>query len=145
MFKFVKSKNSLTLNKFLKKKLKKNESVFRYNFHKNNNDTNQLMMIWQKKNYFFSPKKFLDSHKIYILMRGKLNIYIFNSKGKLLKLHKLTKDDPICRLNKNTFHADVAKTPQAVHCEITNHSFNKRKIIFLEKKYYSKVKKILIS
>ena len=145
MFKFIKSKNSLTLNKYLKKKLKKNESIFRYNFHNNNDDSNQLMMIWQKKNYFFPPKKFLDSHKIYILMKGKLNIYIFNSKGKLLKIHKLTKVDPVCRLKKNVFHADVAKTSQAIHCEITNHSFNKRKMIFLKKKYYSKVKKILKS
>ena len=31
--------------------------VFRYNFHKNKNDKDQLMMIWQVKNYFFFSKK----------------------------------------------------------------------------------------
>jgi cupin fold WbuC family metalloprotein len=145
MFKFINSKHSLTLKKYLKKKLSKNQNIFRYNFHKNNNDTNQLMMIWQKKNYFFPVKKYIDSHKIYILMKGKLNIYIFDSFGKLLKKHKLTKSDPICRINKNTYHADVSKSQQAIHCEITNHSFNKRKMIFLKKKYYSKINKILIA
>ena len=140
MFKYIKSKNSLTLNKFLKKKLKKNESVFRYNFHKNNDDTNQLMMIWQRKGYFFPPKKFLDSHKLYILMKGRLNVFIFDSKGNIKKIHKLNKNDQICRIRKNVYHADVSVSNTAIHCEVTNHSFNHRKIKFIRNKFMTKAK-----
>ena len=91
-----------------------------------------------KKKYVYPPKKFLDSHKIYILLKGKLNVYIFDSKGKIKKIHFLTKVNNICRLKKNVYHADVAITKIAVHCEITNHSFEKRKIKFLNQKFIKK-------
>ena len=64
MHKIIKFNHAITLQKYLKNKLKKGQKVFRYIFHKNENDKDQLMMIWQKKNYYFPPKKFLDSKKI---------------------------------------------------------------------------------
>ena len=103
------------------------------------------MMIWQKKNYYFPPKKFLDTQKIYFLNKGKLNIYIFDVSGRLLQIHKLSKNNPICKIKKNVFHADVAKSSYAIHCEVTAHSFKSRKIVFMNLKNESKIKQILIS
>ena len=145
MHKFIKFNHAITLQKFLKKKLKKGQKVFRYIFHKNKKDKDQLMMIWQKKNYYFPPKKFLDTQKIYFLNKGKLNIYIFDASGRLLQIHKLSKDNPICKVKKNVFHADVAKSSYAIHCEVTAHSFKSRKIVFMDLKNESKIKQILIS
>tara|TARA_B100000787_G_scaffold143980_1_gene113698 strand:- start:338 stop:775 length:438 start_codon:yes stop_codon:yes gene_type:complete len=145
MHKFIKFNHAITLQKFLKKKLKKSQKVFRYIFHKNEKDKDQLMMIWQKKNYYFPPKKFLDTQKIYFLNKGKLNIYIFDASGRLLQIHKLSKDNPICKVKKNVFHADVAKSSYAIHCEVTAHSFKSRKIVFMDLKNESKIKQILIS
>lgn len=145
MHKFIKFNYATTLQKYQKKKLKKDQKVFRYIFHKNEKDEDQLMMIWQKKNYYFPPKKFLDSQKIYFLNKGRLNIYIFDAGGKLLQIHKLSKNNPICKIKKNVYHADVAKSSYAIHCEVTSHSFKNRKIVFLNSKNQSKIKKILIS
>ena len=145
MYKFVKFNHSITLAKFLKKKFKKDQYIFRYNFHENENDKDQLMMIWQKKNYFHPPKKFLDSQKIYFLNKGKLNVYIFKKDGKLLKVHKLTKNNPVCKVKKNVYHADVAKSTYSIHCEVTSHSFKNRKIVFMNVKDQNKIRKILIS
>ena len=145
MYKNIKFKHSITLKKFLNKKLKKDQNIFRYNFHDTKNDKDQLMMIWQKKNYFYPPKKFLDSQKIYFLNKGKLNVYIFDKNGKLLKVHKLSKENPVCKIKRNVYHADVAKSSYAIHSEVTAHSFNKRKIVLLSIKNLSKIKKILIS
>jgi cupin fold WbuC family metalloprotein len=144
MYKFIKYRDSIELNKFLKNKKLTSNSVFRYNFHQSNNDKDQLMMIWQKKNYLYPPKKFLDSHKIYILMKGKLKVCIFNSKGNIKKVHTLTKANNICRLKKNVYHADFATSNISIHCEITNHSFKKRKIKFLNKKFLKKINKNLM-
>ena len=145
MYKFIKFNHSTTLQKYLKKKLKKDQNVFRYIFHQNEKDEDQLMMIWQKKNYYFPPKKFLDSQKIYFLNKGRLNIYIFDVKGKLLKIHKLSTNNPVCKIKKNVYHADVAKSSYSIHCEVTSHSFKNRKIVFLNSKNQSKIKKTLIS
>ena len=57
-YKFIKYSKSISLKKFLKKKMPEKTKVFRYNFHKNKNDKDQLMMIWQVKNYFFLQKNF---------------------------------------------------------------------------------------
>ncbi len=53
MYKFLKYSDSIELRKYAKKKIKF-DKVFRFNFHKNNNDEDQLMMIWQKKKVLLS-------------------------------------------------------------------------------------------
>ena len=58
MYKFIKYKDSIELNKFLKNKKFISNGVFRYNFHQNNNDKDQLMMIWQKKIIFTRQRSF---------------------------------------------------------------------------------------
>ena len=145
MYKNIKFNHSITLKKFINKKLKKNQNIFRYNFHENNKDKDQLMMIWQRKNYFYPPKKFLDSQKLYFLNKGKLNVYIFNKNGRLLKVHKLSKENPVCKVKKNVYHADVAKSSYSIHCEVTAHSFINRKNVFMRIKNQSKMREILIS
>ena len=89
--------------------------------------------------------KFLDTQKLYFLNKGRLNIYIFDAVGKLLQIHKLSKNNPICKVKKNVYHADVAKSSYSIHCEVTAHSFKNRKIVFMKIKNESRLKKILIS
>ena len=43
--------------------------VERINLHENTKDKDQCMIIWQKKAYCHKPKKFLDSHKVYLCLK----------------------------------------------------------------------------
>ena len=142
-YKFVKFKHSFDLKKYLKKKLPVKENVFRYNFHKNNLDKSQFMLIWQRKNYYYPAKKFLDTSKTYILSKGKLDVLILDSKGKLIKSHKLNRSNPVCRVKKNVYHLDIPRSKISIHIEQTDHSFVNRKIKFLNENYLINFKKYL--
>lgn len=142
-FKFVKYKDAFDLKKFLKKKLPLKKNVFRYNFHKNNLDEDQFMLIWQRKNYYYPPKKFFDTSKTYVLLKGKIDVLILNSKGKLIKAYNLNRSNPVCRIKKNVYHLDISRSKISIHIEQTNHSFVNRKIKFLNKNYFTNFQKYL--
>lgn len=142
-FEFVRWKDFSLINNFAKKKVLKNKNIFRYNFHSNKSDAQQLMLIFQKRGYFYPPKKFADTKKIYMLIKGKLCIYIFDKKGVMTKKYLLDKKNNICIVNKNVYHLDTPLSADAIHCEVTFHKFSNRKIYFFKKKVEQKIIKKL--
>ena len=137
---FLKHKNFFKISKKILNH-KPKEMVERINLHENTSDKDQLMIIWQKRNYLHKPKKFLDSHKIFLCLKGKLKIYILSNSGKIT--NSFTLDDQInnfCRIKKNVMCADIPITNFALHCEITNHSFLKRKIKYISDKAFQTFK-----
>ena len=116
--------------------------------HDNHHDEDQGMLIQQKRNNFYKPKKNLTSNQTFIILRGELLILILNNKGDIIKNVRLNnKNNLICRIKKNTYHCDIALKNNTLHYETTTHSFKKRKLQYLNSKSYEKflnnLKKIL--
>ena len=140
---FLKHKNFFKITKKILNR-KPTQNVERINLHENTSDKDQLMIIWQKKNYCHKPKKFLDSHKVFFCLKGKLKIFILSNSGKIINSFILDdKKNNFCRIKKNVYSADMPLTNYALHCEITNHSFVKRKIMYINNRAYKNFKKKL--
>jgi cupin fold WbuC family metalloprotein len=138
---FFKHKNFFKISKKILNHNPK-KLVERINLHENTKDKDQCMIIWQKKAYCHKPKKFLDSHKVYVCLKGSLKILILSASGKIIKTMILdSKKNNFCRIKRNVFHADVSVTKYALHCEITNHSYVKRRIVYLNDISYKNFKK----
>ena len=139
-------KNKLNLKKISVKNLNSifNKNYNRVCFHRDLNDKHQEMIIYQKKFAFYPPKKNLMTDQSFFIIKGKLMILIFDSKGKILNkviLHK--KNNFICRVKKGIYHCDLPLTKNTIHFETNNHAFNKRKIKFLDRKYFKNLDKLL--
>ena len=92
------------------------------------------MLISQKKLSFYPPKKNISTDQTFLIIKGKLMILIFDSKGKILEKVLLSKKkNYICRVKKNIYHCDVPLSNNTIHYESNNHSFKTRKIRFLKK------------
>ena len=105
-------------------KLTKSNS--RYCLHKKNKDKHQEMLIVQKKGKFFPPKKNVFSDQSFLLLKGRLLIIIFSSKGRIKKKIILSKKDFYLRIKKNTYHCDIPLTNYSVHLETKNCLFTKK-------------------
>ena len=120
-------KNINTTN--IKKLIKLSEfskSNSRYCLHKKTNDKHQEMIIVQKKGKYFPPKKNSLSDQSFLLLKGKLLIIIFSSKGKIKKKIILTKDNFYLRVKKNTYHCDIPLTNYSIHLETKNCLFTNK-------------------
>ena len=116
--------------------LKLQKKFKRVCFHNNISDPHQEMLISQKKLSFYPPKKNISTDQTFLIIKGKLMILIFDSKGKILEKVLLSKKkNYICRVKKNIYHCDVPLSNNTIHYESNNHSFKTRKIRFLKKKY----------
>ena len=84
------------------------------------------------------------------VLEGKADLYIFNSKGKVIGKHLLgnTKSKRIhyYRINKKIIHTLIIKSKFFIFKETTNMMFNKRKMIFpkwspekLDSNFYKKL------
>ena len=128
---FVKfEKNSKIISskdlKILKKNSKKNNINTRYCLHSINGDKHQEMIIYQKKNLFFPPKKNTKSDQSFFIIEGKLLIIIFDNYGKIKKKIILSKNKNLyARIKKNTYNCDIPLTSYSIHLETKNCIFNK--------------------
>ena len=105
---------------------KKNNSNARYCLHKKKNDKQQEMIICQKQNLFFPPKKNTKSDQSFLILYGKLLIIIFDNKGRIISKTILSKNKKIfARVKKDSFHCDIPITPFSIHLETKNCIFNK--------------------
>ena len=116
-----------------------NNKTNRVCIHNNHNDSDQGMLIYQRKNYFYKPKKNTTSNQSFIIIRGELLILILNNKGDILKKVYLKKNNNlVCRIKKNTYHCDISLKKNTLHYETTTHSFKNRKLKYLKNKPYEK-------
>ena len=124
--------------------LKKTNNNFKIIFlHDSLSDTNQEMVIYQKKLIFYPPKKYTTSDQTFLIIKGKLIIIIFDSRGKILEKFLLGKKNLLCRIKKGIYHCDIPLTKDTIHFESNNHSFKKRNVIFLQSKYLKNLNKFI--
>ena len=115
-------------------KLKLQKKFKRVCFHNNINDSHQEMVISQKKLNTYPPKKNTTTDQTFLIIRGKLMILIFNSRGKILEKVMLSKKkNYLCRVKKGVYHCDVPLSNNTIHYESSNQAFKRRKIEFLKK------------
>ena len=138
---FPKQTNIKKIDLTILKKTKKNFK--RICLHDSLNDTNQEMIIYQKKLIFYPPKKYTTSDQTFFIIKGKLIIIIFDSRGKILEKFLLDKNNLLCRVKKGIYHCDIPLTEDTIHFESNNHSFKKRKVIFLQSKYLKSLNKFI--
>lgn len=117
--------NWIDINRLIElSKLSKSNS--RYCLHNKSNDKHQEMVIVQKKENYFPPKKNTFSDQSFLLLKGKLLIIIFNSEGKIKNKIILSKNNFYLRVKKNTYHCDIPLTNYSVHLETKNCLFTKK-------------------
>lgn len=95
--------------------------------HDRINDRQQEMIICQKKNNFFPPKKNTASDQSFLILEGKLLIVTFDELGNITGKTLLSKDsDLFIRVKKNIYHCDIPISNIAIHLEIKNCIFNNK-------------------
>ena len=141
-FKKINSKNLEELNNVSKN----NNFNSRFCLHEKIHDKQQEMIICQKQDLSYPPKKIIKSDQSFLILKGKLLIIIFDNYGKIKDKIILSKNNNIyLRVKKNTFHCDIPLTPFSIHLEIKNCIFNKNinkiaKFKFDQMKVISKLK-----
>jgi cupin fold WbuC family metalloprotein len=137
MKKKLKKNNFITFNNNFKiinlknledlKNVSKNNSFnSRFCLHEKIHDKQQEMIICQKQNLSYPPKKIIKSDQSFLILKGKLLIIIFDNYGRIKNKVILSKDKNMyLRVKKNTFHCDIPLTPYSIHLEIKNCIFNK--------------------
>ncbi len=123
-------KNNKIINKKnlkdLKEEFKKNKINSRICLHKNVKDHHQEMIIIQGKNNFFPPKKNTKSDQTFMIIEGKLMVFVFDSNGKIKSKILLSKNtNLIARVKKNVYHCDIPITNYSIHLETKNCKFDK--------------------
>ncbi len=136
---------------FIKRKaLTNNSQKCRLCTHKNEKDSFQEMFIVHTKNCYIRPHYHLDKVESLQVLEGKADLYIFNSKGKVIGKHLLGSNISnrilYYRINKKIIHMLIIKSKFFIFKETTNVMFNKRKMVFpkwspekIESNFYKKL------
>ena len=115
----IKIFNKKEINKIINKSKKLNS--YRICFHKNLIDKHQEMIIYQKKGYYYPPKKNTKSDQTFYIISGKLKLIIFNKKGKIKKKIVLSPNENLyARIKKGVYFCDIALTDKTLHLETKN-------------------------
>ena len=102
----------------------------------NNNDKHQEMIIIQKKYKFFPPKKNSKSDQTFLILKGRLLILIFDSKGKIKSKTLLHPNETfLTRVKKNTYHCDIPLSKYSIHMETKNCRYNSKTNTFAKFKF----------
>ena len=119
----IKIFNKKEINKIINKYKKLNS--YRICFHKNSSDKHQEMIIYQKKGYYYPPKKNTKSDQTFHIISGKLKIIIFDKIGKIKKKIILSPSTNLyARIKKGVYFCDIAMTDKTLHLETKNCIYN---------------------
>ena len=124
---FKKNTKIIIINDLSKLKKKTNFDLEnkRICLHNRKHDKQQEMIICQKKNNFFPPKKNTVSDQSFLILEGKLLIVTFDELGNITSKTLLSKNSNLfIRVKKNTYHCDIPISNTAIHLEIKNCIFN---------------------
>lgn len=140
------------INDSLKNKLKRS----RICTHKKPRSKIHEMFIAILKDSYIKPHKHLTKDESYLLIKGKLEIVIFNEKGRIKEIIYMSSTGKHKKLYfkvpKNTMHTIVIKSKYVVIKEVTEGPFNKKNDVFANfapnenqkikiKTYYKKLNK----
>ncbi len=130
--KFNKKKILLIDNKFIKEIFKKKFKKYRICLHENEKSNTQENIVFTRGfNYFRThkhPKKVWESYNV---IKGKLNVYLLNNNGKLIKkisLQQNSRDSKLpffYKLSQSMFHLVLPISKETVWQEVTSGKYSK--------------------
>ena len=133
----------ITINKSIiktlkNKSLKSKKNRYRICLHKNkNNLVNEMIIISNKNNYFRPHKHPNNIEESYSIIEGRLNVYLFNNYGKVIKIIKMgpynSNLECNLRISANIWHMPLAMSKQVVYHEILKGPFVKSKSVVYAK------------
>lgn len=98
----------------------------RYCFHESLSDNPQQMVIVILKGSYIRPHKHPESKsEIYHLIRGEMQVDIFDESGTVKEKNILNQANPIIRIPPNTWHSPKSLSNYSVYHEIYPGSFSK--------------------
>lgn len=130
--KFNKKKIFLIDNKFIKKIFNKKFEKYRICLHQNEQSNTQENIVFTKGfNYFRThrhPRKVWESYNV---IKGRLNVYLLNNEGKLIKKIYLQKNSNnsklpfYYKLSESIFHLVLPISKETVWQEVTSGQYSK--------------------
>ena len=130
--------NKSIVNELKRKSLKSKKNRYRICLHKNkNNLVNEMIIVSNKYNYFRPHKHPNGIEESYSIIEGKLNVYIFDSKGKIIKKIEMGPYNSglecNLRISTNIWHMPLALSTQTVYHEVLRGPFVKSKSVIYAK------------
>ena len=134
--------NNRKIEILLKKDKKANFK--RINLHKSMKNKVQSMIMLYSNKLLSPPHYTKNSDEFFSLLYGKINCYIFNKSGKLLKINKLNKNNNYLILKKNTIHTFKIISSYAAAHEVLQGPFKQNNVYIptwylKNKSYYDKI------
>lgn len=92
--------------------------------HQSPEDSLHEMIILQRGNDFFPPKRHPQKAKSFRVLSGMLGVFLFDEAGEVTDAVRLTPDrDLTFRVGANCYFADIPLTAEAIHYEVTSGPF----------------------
>lgn len=126
----IKANSYVNCFKILKNLKRDQKGIKRICLHENLSAKLHFMILDLKKNFFYPRHAHTDSVEIVFVIKGKLNILIWN-KGLNKKYKKivLNSKSKFCLIPKNIFHKTWSLTSSCIYAEIKNGPFSKQKLV----------------
>ena len=99
-----------------------NKCNLRICLHKNSKAKAHTMIILERGKNIYPPHRHKTKGECYHVIKGKLKIIIFNSKGEVKLKIILTKGD-LFRIKENSYHSIIALTDPVIYHESTSGPF----------------------
>ena len=120
-----------SINQIKRKALSNNRKRARICLHKSLNDKTSEMIIALNKKSFISPHIHPDNKsESYHIIKGEMDVYIFNSKGKLLKKIQMgefnSKKNFFYRMCKGFYHMPFPRSKWCIYHETYSGPFKKK-------------------
>ena len=132
--KFNKTVSKIDLKFLYKEVLKSKNNKSRLCLHKSPNSVLQQMIIFHKKNHKVKIHKHLLTEESYFLIKGRMSVNFYNSKGVIIKNINLSANSNtlpfFISVPKNTFHNQIFYQ-DTIFLELKNGPFKKKNDIFL--------------
>ena len=116
------SLNRKNIKEMLQISNRNNKCNMRICLHPNDKAKAHNMIILERGKNIFPPHKHLAKGETFHVIKGKLKVLVFDSKGKL-KVKIILKSNELFRLKKNSYHAVIALTDPVIYHESTSGPF----------------------
>ena len=100
--------------------------------HRSPNCSLHEMIIFQRKECFYPPKKNLEKEKSFMILYGRMEVIIFGPNGEIKDSVCLSQEkNSYCRIPKGIMHVDLPQD-ESLHLEITSGPFKSEDNIVAE-------------
>ena len=123
----IPSLSLVTVNEMEELSRKRNNCDLRICLHKNMNERLHQMVILHHRGIYRRPQKHIRRDETYQMIKGKMALLIFGTKGEVINAKILDKYDLfICRIRRGLWHVTIPVTPYVIFHEVKSGRFNRR-------------------